>query len=41
MERETIKSINACIIMIDRLFKLEEKTITNMNQVSFVSFLEN
>ena len=30
MERETIKSINACIMMIDRLFKLEEKTITNM-----------
>ena len=41
MERETIKSINACIMMIDRLFKLEEKTIANMNQVSFVSFLEN
>ena len=41
MEQETIKSINAFIMMIDRLFKLEEKTITNMNQVSFVSFLEN
>ena len=41
MEQETIKSINACIMIIDRLFKLEEKTITNMNQVSFVSFLEN
>ena len=41
MEQETIKSINACIMMIDRLVKLEEKTITNMNQVSFVSFLEN
>ena len=37
MEQETIKSINACIMMIDRLVKLEEKTITNMNQVSFVS----
>ena len=36
MEQETIKSINACIMMIDRLVKLEEKTITNMNQVSFV-----
>ena len=41
MEQETIKSINAYIMIIDRLFKLEEKTITNMNQVSFVSFLEN
>ena len=41
MEQETIKSIKTGIMMIDRLFKLEEKTITNMNQVSFVSFLEN
>ena len=41
MQQETIKSINACIMMIDRFVKLEEKTITNMNQVSFVSFLEN
>ena len=41
MEQETIKSINACIVMIDRFVKLEEKTITNMNQVSFVFFLEN
>ncbi|RMX58859.1 hypothetical protein pdam_00014467, partial [Pocillopora damicornis] len=40
MEQETIKSINACIMMIDRLVKLEEKTITNMNQFLWKSLLE-
>ena len=40
MESETTKSIDACIMMINRLVKLE-KTIKNMHQVSLLSFLEN